>query len=308
MGPGFGESGRASEQLFGSSDRYFHLNHLWFLWYLLIFVTLVPPVVWCAAQIVRRALPHRTAEWAGRVLAGPVVFPVVLGVVGIPALDATAGPFGWGLGLAPAIFRGFPDFLWRFDADMAFYAMDFVAGWWFFHQRAGLPALARWWLLNLAVGIAAFATAAWLRPERGPPDPGTVPRSDSVRLMGLALYSLGSAFTAVGFIGVFQRFLNRPTRTGRYLADTALWVYLAHQPLVIVGLAIVGPLGLPWWARTVLVSFGAVIVGLLLFEAIVRPTPLMRVFGPARRGVSEHARVEERVQPERNSYQVNLSV
>ncbi|WP_261361954.1 acyltransferase family protein [Frigoriglobus tundricola] len=272
----FGAGGGVSERIFGASDRYFHLNHLWFLWYLLVFITLAPPVGWCFDRIGRGPL--------GRWLRGPLLFPVVLGTVGIPALVAAAGPFGRGLGLVPAIFRGFPDFLWHFDADMAFYAIDFLAGWWLFQGRAALAALARWGFFNLALGIATFAAYVSFGPGLGFPGPGSAPQPDPNRLMWLALYSLSSAFTAVGFIGVFQRCLDRPTRTGRYLADTALWVYLIHQPLVIVGLAVVGPLQLPWWVQTAGVATGAVVGGLLLFEAVVRPTPLMRLFGPTIRG------------------------
>lgn len=303
IGTPFGADGKVSERIFGSSDRYFHLNHLWFLWYLLVFVTLTPPVVWCLDRIVRVAILTRAADWLGRWFTGPILFPVALGLVGVPALVAAAGPFGRGLGLSLAIFRGFPDFLWQLDPDMGFYAIDFLAGWWLYRQRMALPTLAKLWLLNLIVGIAAFSTAMWLNPRFGPPGSAPATLSDSARMAGLALYSLGSAFTAVGLLGVFQRFFDRPTRTGRYLADTALWVYLAHQPLVIVGLAVVGPLGWPWWAQTAMVSVGAVAFGLLLFEAIVRPTPLIHLFGPAGRSSPDRDSSQNAVQCEANTHQ-----
>jgi peptidoglycan/LPS O-acetylase OafA/YrhL len=67
----------------------------------------------------------------------------------------------------------------------------------------------------------------------------------------------------------------------RYLADTALWVYLIHQPLVVVGLALVRPLQMNWWTQTAVVSALAVGASLVLYELVVRPTPLFRLFGPA---------------------------
>jgi peptidoglycan/LPS O-acetylase OafA/YrhL len=80
---------------------------------------------------------------------------------------------------------------------------------------------------------------------------------------------------------MFLRYLDRPSRTWRYLADTALWVYLIHQPLVIIALALFRPLHLTWWAQTAAVSTVSVAAALLLYEAIVRPTPLVQWFGPA---------------------------
>jgi glucans biosynthesis protein C len=102
-----------------------------------------------------------------------------------------------------------------------------------------------------------------------------------IHMCGSALYCLGSAWTISAFMGLFLRYLDRPSRTWRYLADTALWVYLIHQPLVIIGLAMFRPLHLTWWAQTATVSIIDVAAALLLYEAIVRPTPLVRLFGPA---------------------------
>ena len=38
---------------------------------------------------------------------------------------------------------------------------------------------------------------------------------------------------------------------------------------------------LPWWALTAAVSAISSSAALLLYEAVVRPTPLVRLFGPA---------------------------
>ena len=70
--------------------------------------------------------------------------------------------------------------------------------------------------------------------DAGPGDAGIRP----VRVVAYALYCLGSASTAFAFLGFFLRYFDRPSRAWRYLADTALWVYLVHQPLVLIGLAL----------------------------------------------------------------------
>ena len=194
-------------------------------------------------------------------------------------INATSSPFGSFLGLAGGIFQAFPDFLYRFDPDMAFYFAYFLVGWWLHRERDALPSLARAWLINLIVGLGAFwAAFAMAGTSQGPWSP---PLTGNTRVLAYSVYCLGSACTSFAFIGVFLRYFDFPSRTWRYLADTALWVYLIHQPLVLLGLAACRPLNLPWWALTTVVSASSVLAALLLYEAIVRHTPLVRVFGPA---------------------------
>ena len=182
----------------------------------------------------------------------------------------TSSPFGWSLGLSPSIFRGFPDFLLHFDREMAFYFIFFLWGWWLHREREALPALGRAWLPSLVLGMIAFVAATSLADAyvRRPDVPGYA----MTRAVGYTLYSLGSALTSVAFLGAFLRYLDRPSRTWRYLADTALWVYLIHQPLVIFGLALLPALAPrmvgPDRGRLAL----SVAAALLLYEAIVRPT------------------------------------
>ena len=73
---------------------------------------------------------------------------------------------------------------------------------------------------------------------------------------------------------------DRPTRLGRYFADTALWIYLVHLPLIPYVMWWIEPWCTAWWASSLA---GMVIVTsatLVLFELCVRPTPLVYVFGP----------------------------
>ena len=149
--PGGGSSGR----LFGTSARLFQLNHLWFLWYLLLFVT-AAPVVTKGLDLVARSLAPGAADRLGGWLIRSGLAPVALGVVAGPALMLTPGPFGWSLGMPGAIFRAFPDFLLHLDPVMPFYFLFFLAGWWLHREREGLPGLARGWPLYFAVGSLAF--------------------------------------------------------------------------------------------------------------------------------------------------------
>jgi surface polysaccharide O-acyltransferase-like enzyme len=277
-GPFGGRDNRLSERLFGSYARYFDLHHLWFLWYLLVFATISPWVVKGLGAILLRPSPE-AADRLGRGIVRWGLAPVLFGLIATPALMLTSSPFGWSLGLSPSIFRGFPDFLLHIDPDMAFYLVFFLWGWWLHREREALPALGRAWLPSLLLGLVAFATSTALADAYS--RRFDVPGYALIRTGGYALYCLGSALTASAFLGVFLRYLDRPSPTWRYLADTALWVYLIHQPLVIIGLALFRPLHLSWWAQTAAVSTLSVAAAILLYEVIVRPTPLVRLFGPA---------------------------
>ena len=279
-GPPFGPPGGGiAGRFLGPSARLFQLNHLWFLWYLLVFITVAPFLAWGIA----RAVPPSTGDSGDRLGLRLVRFglgPVLLAIASAPALLATQSPFDWFLGLAPAIFRAFPDFLLHYDVDMLFYFAYFAAGWWLHREREALPSLAGAWLANSVVGLVAFGVAIGLQTRSGagpfsPVDPGID------RVVAVGFYCLGSACTSFAFLGVFLRFLDFPSRTWRYLADSALWVYLIHQPLVLLGLAACRPLGLPWWALTAIVSASSIAVSLVLYEWLVRRTALASILGPS---------------------------
>lgn len=280
-GPGggpFGRGGGVSERLFGSYSRLFALHHLWFLWYLLVFVTVSPWVARAVGKIVPRQGSGDADRLSERAFRLGVV-PLVLGLASAPVLMFGFSPFGWGLGLPGAIFRAFPDFLLHLDLEMAFFYLYFITGWWLHRERAALPDLARNWSWALGVGLAAFVATTWLSGRYGGMGGGGA--NPAVRAAGYGLYSVGAAFFAFAFLGFFQTHLNRPSPTWRYLADTALWVYLIHQPIVLAWLAAFKPLGLPWWAQTPAVAFLSAVVALLMYEAFIRPTPLVHIYGPA---------------------------
>jgi surface polysaccharide O-acyltransferase-like enzyme len=277
-GPFGAPVGGLSERLFGSSAPLFHLNHLWFLWYLLVFVTVSPLVTEGLGWIVARGSPGAVDRLGVRLIWSGLA-PVVLGVVSAPALMQTSGPFGWSLGMPESIFLGFPDFLLSFDVVMPFYFLFFLAGWWLHREREALPSVARGWPAYLIVGTIAFVAATWLSDTYA--RRADLPHYALLRWGGYTLYCVASAATGFAFLGFFQKHLDKPSPTWRYLADTALWVYLVHQPLVIVGLYWLAAYRFPWWAQMVTVPLFASAVALLLYEAVVQPTFLVYVLGPA---------------------------
>lgn len=274
----FGGGDDVANRIFGPFTRYVQLNHLWFLWYLLVFLTAAPFVTGGLNLMLPKGTPD-DGDRLGLKLVRWGMAPLILAVATTPLLWMATPMFGGYLGLSPAIFRAFPDFVYQFDADQAFYFAYFLAGWWLHRERAALPSLASAWLPNLLIGLGAFWLA--MRIQAGPEGSSPMPGMGKPSILGDAIFCLGSACTSFALLGVFQRYLDYPSKTWRYLADTALWVYLIHQPLVLIGLALARPLNLPWWALTAAVSAFTMVCALVLYETIIRPTPLVRLFGPA---------------------------
>ena len=320
----FSPPGEISTRLFGPFVKFFTLSHLWFLWYLLIFATAAPFVAMLLGLISGQsrygtdeakgsgnldlaALDSEEARSApvdvSRIVSSTIVdrvsagfarwqlLPLIIGLVSLPALLATHSPFGWSLGLAAGIGRGFPDFLWHLELDMPFYFIFFLSGWWLHRMKELLPTVASGWWINFAIGFAAHWAATSLSRTYGMQTQS--PNYSLIRLLGYLLYAVGSAYTAWAFLGAFQRFANRSSVVGRYFADTAFWVYLLHQALLLPFLAWLTPFKLTWWINGGLASLMTVAASLLLYESFVRPTPLNQLFGPGSSSRSNSPRTAE---------------
>jgi len=92
--------------------------------------------------------------------------------------------------------------------------------------------------------------------------------------------------TSLGLIGLFRRFLSRPSAAFAWLADASYWMYLAHLPLVIIAQSYGRDLPWPAVVKFTLVSFFTVTVLLVTYRFCVRFTPIGWLLnGPrARRG------------------------
>lgn len=278
-GPGpFGPRNEPLNQwLFGEYGRSFTLSHLWFLWYLLIFLT-ITPVLAAGFDRAFGSAPAKLLDRLGRPALAFNLAPLALGLVSLPALMITPGFMGWSLGFATGIFRGFPDFLYQYQPDFPYYFTFFLAGWWLHREREALDAAARWWLPSTVVGLVAYLSARHLSQTFAMQT--ARPEYPLLRLAGYGLYAISTAYMSSGFIGLFQRYMDHPSRAGRYLADTAFWVYVVHQVLIQPLVPWIAPLGLPWWFRGTLLAGLATLGALILYEFLVKPTFLARIFGP----------------------------
>jgi hypothetical protein len=278
-----------SNYLFGDYSRHMGLEHLWFLWYLLVMVMVAP----LPAYALGKATGARWVQHGNTIVkffANKNLLGLAIGFVGLPLLLHAKGFMGWSLANPYGFSGAFPDFMIQYYPDWPYYAFFFAIGWWLFITRSSLHVIEHHWKWALALGIGCYVASQWLsshysfRPEYA--------KDSWVRIGAFTLYGVGAAYSVLGFLGVFQRYLNRPSRHVRYLADTALWVYLVHLPLIPYVMGWIEPWRTTWWEGSI--GGMALVTGICLaaYELIVRPTFLIYIYGPstpARKGNSDHA-------------------
>jgi peptidoglycan/LPS O-acetylase OafA/YrhL len=256
--------------------RFFALGQLWFLWYLLVFAVVGPALVRQGARLLgprRRGRVDAAARAALTRAWGPLLLAA-------PAYPFMLLMFGLEIGTPFAVFVPFPFFMLVPEVNLlGLYLVYFLAGW-LAHRHADLlGGPARWWAAWLAAGGAAFA-AAYLMTDGLALAP-SAPGYWRTRFAALAVYSVATAALSLGFLGLFQRCFPGESRAGRYVADAAYWMYLAHLPVVFLAQARVADWPAPWWLKMTLVSVLAAACCLVTYHFGVRGRWLGRLLNGA---------------------------
>jgi hypothetical protein len=254
----------------------FNFEHLWFLWYLLVFVTVAPLLTVPLGWLLKKPAPF--LDRVGRWLLRFNLAALILGLIALPAVLHGSGA-DWTLENPAGFMAVLPDCFVQYYSDFPLYFLYFLAGWWFFRLRDGLPSVARYWLWNLALGIAGFALSQALNNGHGA-QPNAAHYAQ-YRLAAFTLYAIGGACSGLGLLGFFQRFLDRPTRLGKYFTDTMLWVYLVQIAIIPHVLPWIQSDRTAWWEATLAGVVVVTAIALAMFELFIRPTPLVHIFGPA---------------------------
>jgi hypothetical protein len=105
------------------------------------------------------------------------------------------------------------------------------------------------------------------------------------------LYAVGAACSGFGLLGLFQRHLDRPTKLGKYFTDTMLWVYLVQLAIIPHVLPWIQSERTTWWAASFAGMIAVTAIALVMYELVVRPTPLAHIFGPPSRSRAMRASV-----------------
>lgn len=156
-------------------------------------------------------------------------------------------------------------------APTLLYGVCFMVGW-FLHRKPDLLECnvpRGWWLL--AIGLACclmFILAEGRIPYRRFP----AEQIRWARLIYASVYALMMWSFALGFLGLFVRFLSHPSPTTRYVADSSYWLYIVHLPLVVALQIALAGVPLPWQIKIPLILAIAFPLLFLSYHFMVRGT------------------------------------
>ena len=198
-----------------------NLMHLWFLLLLLFYYVLVTCLVRFTSKPGKAAFTA-IADAFRNLITRPVLRVVVLALLCSPILLPINGNMGTPSALIPNL---------ESLVMTLFYFVFFGMGWLLYLNHQLLPGFVKGAWLNFAFGILAsfalLACYATLQPR------GLLGSTPVILLVAL-LNGLTSWLMFFGLLGLFLRYLDKPSARVRYVVDASYWVYLVHFPLAIL--------------------------------------------------------------------------
>lgn len=190
-------------------------HHLWFLYYLLIILAIISPCIWLLQRsppILTQLIQRIPATSAWMLVASGTVF-------GLMANHLYVG-------------RLLGNIIWQPSwPSVAFFGLCVLLGWGLYHRQETLQVFSRRAGLYLGIALALFAIALAAFFSQGERD------TSSYRLLHPVLAignGLSTAFFIAAFIGLFYRYCSTFNPWTRYFSDAAYWIFLLHQPMLLL--------------------------------------------------------------------------
>lgn len=226
----------------------YRLIHLWFLYYLMLYVL----IGWLTAKVIKKKMVFATLLTTG---LGYLLQRVSLRILTITV--AFYGCLSWMGG--PFIKTSFD---WYPHGDIfVTYLLFFGTGWLIFttdtlKRMATYPIgqLVLSTLLFLAFVFVPWPSAPWVLPAK------------------IGLSALFSTLFVFGFVALFQRYFNHYSPRLSYLMESAYWVYIIHLPIVAFVPGVLASFSLPIFLKFSITLCSGTILSLLSYHYLVRGT------------------------------------
>ncbi len=248
-----------AEQTWAQGSRYLFM-HLWFLYHLMI-LCVIAAGAWLLAVRIPERLRVRALDLFARLVHRGGIAALVLGAAAILyrmqswEIDYYAGPF-------PPL------------RLLALWGLFFGFGWLLFHRRETLGGFRQPAWTHLAAGIACFFAYRHFADTGCHAGPDRICTGTSVvhHLGTVVFLALAMGLLAYALFGLFLRYLDRPSRRWRYLADASYWIYIVHVPVVMLLPLLLRDAPLPGIVKLALVVVTAIALLLVAYRHLVRPT------------------------------------
>ncbi|MDO3384778.1 acyltransferase family protein [Gilvimarinus sp. SDUM040013] len=246
--------------LLGFFNAPFTGTHLWFLYYLLLVTAsllLLRAFISCISPL--QSVLTKTADALMRWLCRS---PLALLALALPTAGCLWFMGQWGMDTPDkALTPHMPVFL--------IYGGFFVFGWLMHRQSDLMREFSRLSWHKVVLAIVAIVASVILSGYEGQ---SGHPNYFYLKLAFKCSYTLMMWSLVAITIGLFRRFLDRPSRTVRYIADSSYWLYLLHLPIVIWLQIAFAEVDLHWGIKLALISGITIGVSLVLYDLFVRST------------------------------------
>lgn len=235
-------------------------THLWFLYYLLV-VTAIALAVRAVVGLTS-SLQSNATKWTDRIVAW-----IANSRFSWLALALPTGACLWYMGT------------WGMDTPdrslvprlpvLIVYGGFFAFGWLAHRQEKLMERFARLTLSRVALCIVSVGVTLALssyQSDMGHPRIGLI-RAGFVVGYAMMMWSLVALS-----IGLFKRFLDKPRKVVRYIADSSYWLYLVHLPIVVWLQVAFAELSFRWPLKLIAISLLTVAISLVLYDLFVRST------------------------------------
>ncbi len=219
-------------------------HHLWFIYYLSIFIALALTVHWIQNDIVEKTRGFILSQ-AYMLLLMPLLIA--------PAIYLNGGKVEAAVSFIPE--------LWMFG----YFGVFFILGWHIFAYQNFTVMIENHLLKLVIASVILFIFLIYMLQANN-----TGLQVSPVLFAIIAAYTtFYLVFTA---IGLGKRYLNSERKWTRYMSDASYWIYLTHVPLVMIFHILLKPIEVNLWLKYSMTVTATLLITTISYHYLVRYT------------------------------------